>query len=170
MDGALRCLELIQKVRRAEEAKSEPLAPSHLHTIAVAESELLFKQRGVRVDISNLDDEVMVYADQALSQLIWNLLENAVVHNPKPDAEKMVALSGSTSGKIFTLSVSDNGPGISDSKKKELFNPSRRYGGVGLHLVRRLAEKYGSIPRVRNRIKGKPDEGLQIDIDFRIAQ
>jgi len=170
MDGALRCLELIQKVRRAEEAKSEPLAPSHLHTIAVAESELLFKQRGVRVDISGLDDEVMIYADQALSQLIWNLLENAVVHNPKPDAEKMVAISGTISEKTFTLSVSDNGLGIIDSKKKELFNPSRRYGGVGLHLVRRLAEKYGSIPRVRDRVEGKPEEGLQIDIDFRIAR
>jgi len=169
MDGALRCLELIQKVRRAEEAKSEPLAPNHLHTIAVAESELLFKQRGVRVDISGLSDEVMVYADQALSQLIWNLLENAVVHNPKPDAEKMVAIGGAVSGKTFTLSVSDNGPGITDSKKKELFNPSRRYGGVGLHLVRRLAEKYGSIPRVRDRVEGKPEDGLQIDIDFRIA-
>ena len=170
MDGALRCLELIQKVRRAEEAKSEPLVPSQLYTVAEAESELLFKQRGVRVDISGLDDEVLVYADQALSQLIWNLLENAVVHNPKPDSEKMVAIGGSISGKTYTLSISDNGPGISDSKKKELFNPSRRYGGVGLHLVRRLAEKYGSIPRVQDRVAGNPEEGLQIEIDFKIAR
>lgn len=170
MDGALRCLELIQKVRRAEESKSEPLAPRHLCTVAIAESELLFKQRDIRVDLSELGNEVLVLADQALSQLIWNLLENAVIHNPKPENEKMVALMGTVSGDTYTLSVIDNGPGIPDNKKKELFNPSRRYGGVGLHLVRRLAEKYGSHPKVLDRIEGHPEEGLRIDIEFKLVK
>jgi len=170
MDGALRCLELIQKVRRAEESKSEPLAPRHLCTVAIAESELLFKQRGVRVDLCDLGEEIIVYADQALSQLIWNLIENAVIHNPKPESEKSVSISGSISGEIFTLTVSDNGAGIPDDRKKELFNPSRRYGGVGLHLVRRLAEKYGSTPKVLDRVEGHPEEGLRIDIDFKLVQ
>jgi PAS domain S-box-containing protein len=170
MDGALRCLELIQKVRRAEESKSEPLAPKHLRSVAIAESELLFKQRDVRVDLNGLSDEVVVLADQALSQLIWNLLENAVIHNPKPEHEKIVGLKGSVSGNTFTLSVIDNGPGISDNKKKDLFNPSRRYGGVGLHLVRRLAEKYGSYPKVLDRVEGRPDEGLRVDIEFKLAR
>ncbi|MHA1137741.1 MAG: PAS domain S-box protein [Candidatus Thorarchaeota archaeon] len=170
MDGALRCLELIQKVRRAEESKSEPLAPRHLYTVAIAESELLFKQRDVRVDTSGLGNDIIVLADQALSQLIWNLIENAIIHNPKPEAEKFVALSGSITGDTFTLSVIDNGPGIPDERKKELFNPSRRYGGVGLHLVRRLAEKYGSYPKVLDRIEGKSDEGLRIDIEFKLAK
>ena len=170
MDGALRCLELIQKVRHAEESKSEPLAPRHLYMVAIAESELLFKQRGVRVNLKNLDEEVVVYADQALSQLIWNLLENAVIHNPKHESEKSVSISGSISGDTFTLTVADSGSGIPDDKKKELFNPSRRYGGVGLHLVRRLAEKYGSTPKVLDRVEGHPEEGLRIDIDFKIIQ
>ena len=111
----------------------------------------------------------MVYADQALSQLIWNLIENAVIHNPKPENEKAVTISGSISEDTFTLSVIDNGAGIVDEKKKDLFNPSRRYGGVGLHLVRRLAEKYGSAPRVRDRVEGHPEEGLRIDIDFKLV-
>lgn len=170
MDGALRCMELIQKVRRAEESKSEPLSPNLLSLVARAESELLFKQRGVRVDLSGLGDNITVYADQALSQLIWNLLENAVIHNPKADSEKMVAISGSITGNTFTLSVSDNGPGIPDGKKSELFNPTRRYGGVGLHLVRRLAEKYGGTPTVRDRVEGHPEEGLHIDVQFEIPQ
>jgi len=170
MDGAFRCLELIQKVRRAEESKSEPLAPRHLCTVAIAESELLFKQRDVRVDLTDLGKEIVVLADQALSQLIWNLIENAVIHNPKPEKEKLVALRGSISGNTFTLSVLDNGPGIPDEKKKELFNPSRRYGGVGLHLVRRLAEKYGSSPKVFDRVEGHSEEGLRIDIEFKLAE
>ncbi|MFW9959210.1 MAG: PAS domain S-box protein [Candidatus Odinarchaeota archaeon] len=171
MDGALRCLELIQKVRRAEEAKSEPLAPVHLRSVVEAEAELLFKQRGVRPDIREMTRDVVVYADQALSQLVWNLLENAVIHNPKEDSEKLVKVSGKYSGKTYTLTVADNGPGIPDRKKHDLFDPTRRYGGVGLHLVRRLSEKYSNThPKVRDRVEGHPEEGLCIDIQFEIAK
>lgn len=170
MDGALRCLELIQKVRKAEESKTEPLCPMNMGMVIQAESELLFKQRGVRVDIGKLPPKVMVLADQALSQLVWNLLENAVVHNPKEDAKKVVRIRGKVSGKTFVLSISDNGLGLSDDKKPNLFEPTRRFGGVGLHLVRRLAEKYGSVPEVKDRVKGKPDQGLKIIVKFQIAE
>ena len=169
MDGALRCLELIQKVRKAEESKTEPLSPIDIVRVINAESELLFKQRGVRVDIGKLPAKLHVLADQAVSQLVWNLLENAVVHNPKEVAKKVVRVRGKVSGKTFKMTISDNGPGLSDAKKPELFEPTRRYGGVGLHLVRRLAEKYGGTPEVKDRVKGKPDQGLKIIVKFRIA-
>ena len=169
MDGALRCLELIQKVRKAEESKTEPLKSMDIIRVINAESELLFKQRGVRVDIGKLPPKLNVLADQAVSQLVWNLLENAVVHNPKEDAKKIVKVRGKVSGKTFKLSISDNGAGITDDKKPELFEPTRRYGGVGLHLVRRLAEKYGSTPVVKDRVKGKPDQGAEIVVTFQLA-
>ena len=48
-----------------------------------------------------------------------------------------------TKGKLVALSVADNGPGLSDSKKKGLFT-ERKYGaGVGLKLVRQMIRKYG---------------------------
>ncbi|MHA2046651.1 MAG: PAS domain-containing protein, partial [Candidatus Thorarchaeota archaeon] len=63
MDGALRCLELIQKVRKAEESKTDPLGPINIARVIRAESELLFKQRGVKVDIGNLPEKIIVLAD-----------------------------------------------------------------------------------------------------------
>lgn len=170
MDGALRCLELIQKVRKAEESKTEPLGPVNIARVIRAESELLFKQRGVKVDVGKLPEKIIVLADQAVSQLVWNLLENAVVHNPKADSEKIVRVRGKLTSDAFWLSVSDNGPGLDDTKKSELFEPSRRYGGVGIHLVRRLAEKYGNTPQVVDRVKGKPDQGLGIKVRFSLPE
>jgi PAS domain S-box-containing protein len=169
LDGANRCLELIQKIRRAEESKSEPLKPVNIIDVIMAESELLYKQRGVKVDLGDLPSDVFVLADQAASQLVWNLLENAVVHNDMEPPKKLVRLRGRVLTNTFSMSISDNGPGLNDKKKLELFDPSRRYGGVGMHLVRRLVEKYDGTFEVADRIKGKPEHGLKVTIKLLLA-
>jgi PAS domain S-box-containing protein len=170
LDGANRCLELIQKVRRAEESKEQPLRPVNIAKVIRTEAELIYRQRGVQVDMGDLPKRVVVHADQAASQLVWNLLENAVVHNDMDPANKLVKVRGRLYGDTFSLSVSDNGPGLSDSKKEELFDPSRRYGGVGLHLVRRLVEKYGGTVEVTDRVRGKPEHGLKFVVRLQIVE
>lgn len=170
LDGANRCLELIQKVRRAEESKEEPLKPVNIAKVIRTEAELIHRQRGVQVDLGNLPDRVTVLADQAASQLVWNLFENAVIHNDMDTTNKLVKLRARVYGGVFSMSVSDNGPGLSDSKKEELFDISRRYGGVGLHLVRRLVEKYGGTIEVTDRVKGKPEHGLKFVVRLQMAE
>ena len=170
LDGANRCLELIQKVRRAEESKEEPLRSINISKVIRTEAELVYRQRGVQVDLGDLEDPIRVLADQAASQLVWNLLENAVIHNDLDPANKLVKVRGRVYGDTFMLSVADNGPGLSDSKKAELFDPSRRYGGVGLHLVRRLVEKYGGTVEVTDRVRGKPEHGLKFVIRLQMAE
>ena len=170
LDGANRCLELIQKVRRAEESKEEPLRPINIARVIRTEAELLYKQRGVPIDLGDMPEKIQVMGDQAASQLIWNLLENAVVHNNMDPGNKLVKVRGRVYGDTFSLSISDNGPGLSDSKKGELFDPSRRYGGVGLHLVRRLVEKYAGTIEVTDRVKGKPEHGLKFVVRLQMAE
>ncbi len=70
----------------------------------------------------------------------------------------------------FKLVIADNGPGLSDLKKIQVFNSERRFGGVGLHLVRRLVKKYGAILEVKDRVRDKPGKGLKIVITFDILE
>ena len=167
-DGAQRCLDLIMKIRGAEESKGEPLRPIDLIEIVNGEAHLLSTQLGVTPEISGIPENLFVYADSALNHLIWNILENAIKHNP--NKERRVWITGKRKGTIFELSIADNGRGLSKPQKKELFSTDRRFGGVGLHLVRRLVNKYGIQLFVDNRVENKPEEGLKVVIAFHIAK
>ncbi len=165
LDGAHRCIELIHKVRSAEESKVEPLKPVDLIEVLVGEAHLLARQHGVTPEIGSLPETLMVNADSALSQLVWNIMENAVKHNRSP--KKRIWIDGrGARGNKFKLAIADDGPGLSDAKKIQIFNPERRFGGVGLHLVRRLVKKYGAILEIKNRVRGRPGKGLKVIITF----
>jgi len=169
IDGAHRCSELIHKVRSAEESKVEPLKPMDLIEVLVGEGHLLARQHGVTPEMKNLPETLMVSADSALSQLVWNIMENAVKHNRNPTKE--IWISGQkVRGNKFKLVIADNGPGLSDAKKIQVFNPERRFGGVGLHLVRRLVKKYGAILEVKDRVRDRPGKGLKVIITFDILE
>ena len=64
----------------------------------------------------------------------------------------------------YTISVSDNGIGIPDKRKMDLLEGKQRYGGVGLHLVKQIVDKYKGKIQVRDRITDSSDSG----VDFRI--
>jgi CheY-like chemotaxis protein len=93
--------------------------------------------------------------EQRLSQVIMNLISNAVKFTPEGGEIRLgAALKGkSEKGCEIEISVSDTGIGISDEQKERLFQPfvqaesstSRKYGGTGLGLAisRRLVEMMG---------------------------
>ncbi|UCE10620.1 MAG: PAS domain S-box protein [Candidatus Thorarchaeota archaeon] len=168
LDGANRCIELIQKIRRAEEAKIEPLVPTDLVEVLKAEITLLERQFGIKPNVYGIPHKVMIFADSALSQLLWNLMENGVKHNPRET--KQLWIDGHDVDGRFHLAIADNGPGLEGLKKERLFNSERRFGGVGLHLVSRLASKYDVKIKVEDRVKGYPDQGLKITLHFIKAQ
>ncbi len=169
LDGAHRCIDLIHKVRSAEESKVEPLRPVDLIEVLIGEAHLLARQHGVTPRIKNLPETLMVNADSSLSQLVWNIMENSAKHNRNP--KKRIWVNGRrVKGNKFKLVIADDGPGLSDSKKIQVFNSERRFGGVGLHLVRRLVKKYGAVLEVKDRVRDKPGKGLKIVMTFDILE
>jgi len=79
-----------------------------------------------------------------LRQLFVNLVENAV-QAVSPSGE--VALAARADEGFLTVSVEDSGPGVDESIRGRLFEPlvtTKRTGiGLGLALVKRIAERHG---------------------------
>jgi signal transduction histidine kinase len=70
---------------------------------------------------------------------------------------------------MVRIEISDRGPGIPDTMKKDLF---KRYGiksqktrtGLGLSIVKALVDRYNGSIMVSDRISGKPEEGVKFII------
>ncbi|MFQ5833663.1 MAG: ATP-binding protein [Candidatus Thorarchaeota archaeon] len=101
----------------------------------------------------------IIRADRYLEVLLMNLLENSVLHNNKKTRQLWIVLNEVDNG--YEISIADNGPGIPDEKKETLFDPERRFGGVGIHQAIQIAHKYGGKLSVHDRIYGKPEQGAR---------
>ena len=102
---------------------------------------------------------------EMIYRAIRNLAENAINHTPtSASAEIVVAADG-------TVSVLDDGPGLSEIDQDHLFRrfwrKNRRKAGsagLGLAIVNRIAEIHGATINVRNR----PSGGTEFSIKFRL--
>ena len=123
---------------------------------------------GAKVHIQGLKNSFPVEADILLGEMIWNLLENAARHNPKE--EKQVWVTCETKGDKCRLIIADDGPGLSDIRKKTLFTERKHGGGVGITLVSQMIRKYGGSIEVQDRVIGKPAMGSKFIVTLRKAE
>ena len=160
IDAVERCQRMISKAKVTEPLMSVPLGPVKLAPIleGVVMSQMEMHQ-DVEIAITLKDAEAIVDADMFLGQLFSNLIENAIEHNPRQERYVWVTLRKKGDG--YEVVVADNGTGISESLKREIFDVSRRYGGIGLHQSKQICEKYGGNISVRDRVPEKPNQGVE---------
>lgn len=116
--------------------------------------------------ISMADDfpsGLQVSATDLLSSVFRNLLNNAVTHNDKPEPE--IAVEVDAGPDTVDVHVADNGPGISDSQKSEIFGRGEmgaksQGSGIGLYLVDTLVEMYDGEVTIEDRDTWFDEDGL----------
>ena len=103
-------------------------------------------KKGQHIAYSHSGKDASVYLDPSmLKHIIINLLSNAVKFSPE---QAEIELKTEKKGKIFILSVKDNGIGIPEEDRENLFkrffrssNVTNIQGtGLGLHIVAKYAE------------------------------
>ncbi|MHA1633178.1 MAG: PAS domain-containing sensor histidine kinase [Candidatus Thorarchaeota archaeon] len=158
-----RCQRMISKAKVTEPLMSVPLKPTKLAPILEKVVMHQVELHGdVDIGITLKDADAIVDADEFLEQLFANLIENAIEHNARPERQVWVNLRKKGDG--YEVTVADNGSGISESLKQEIFDISRRYGGIGLHQSKQICDKYGGRISVRNRVPEKPDQGVEFTV------
>jgi len=97
--------------------------------------------------------DIDVMADEMLESVFRNLLTNAIVHNDKELAE--VTVSATVDEEVVRVRIADNGPGIPDAQKSNIFCEGEKGldsggTGIGLYLVETLVNRYGGAVWVEN--------------------
>ncbi|WP_225317788.1 MULTISPECIES: nitrogen regulation protein NR(II) [Haloferax] len=105
------------------------------------------------VGVSGSLPDVSVEADDMLPSVFRNLLQNAIQHNDK-DVPR-VAVTAATNENSVSVRVRDNGPGIQDARKDEIFGKGEKGmespgTGLGLYLVGMLVDQYGGSVEVHD--------------------
>ncbi len=164
-DAVERCNRLITKVKRAGQIRNIPISSIDLVDVLDEKTAVLERVYNAKIHRTGSKKTTMVNADGLLGELIWNLLENSARHNPTDNKEVWVSVK--SKGDSVFLAIGDNGPGLSDTRKKNLFTERSHAGGVGLKLVRQMIRKYSGSIEVLNRVKDSPSEGLNFIVTLR---
>ncbi|WP_448664649.1 ATP-binding protein [Sphingomonas sp. CJ20] len=106
--------------------------------------------RGINMDIEKGDRLVAVIDDRRLSQVLVNILANAFKFSP-PDG--FITIRIRRHGRVLSLDVMDEGPGVSSDFRERLFTRFERDegsvagrvqgSGLGLAISREIMEKMG---------------------------
>ncbi len=130
------------------------------------------KQQSFTIQV-DLDSPNCLFDRDAMEKLVTNLLSNAIKYTPEKGKTGIVV---SSDGKMLTISVWDNGPGIAEKDQENIFNrffrtkEGQKSGnkgvGIGLSLVKDLVQAMGgSID-----LQSKPGEGAVFTVTLPVTK
>ncbi len=161
---ALSALEARQGLRDAAPLDLAALAAEAADRLAPA-----FASKGVRL-VRDLPSPVPVRGERdLLFQAAENLLQNAVDFTPAGGVVTLAAAAGEGGG--ATLAVSDSGTGVPDYALARVFekffslarpDTGRKSSGLGLSVVREVADLHGGEARLENRPEGGTRAALRL--------
>lgn len=155
MVSSLLELTNLEQMERGERLSAEQLIQGAADELALPVAE---RQISVLVDVSPC---TLTGNERLLHRAVFNLLENAVKYSPTGGT---VLVAGRQADGVFRMEVTDQGPGIPTELRQQIFEPffrvddarSRQQGGagLGLALVRAIAEVHGGAVRVEEAPSG----------------
>jgi len=135
----------------------------------MSQADTIARRRGVEFKV-NVRPVILVGAEDHFKMLFGNLLSNAVIYSHKGGRVHVSCLPGPNSQAVIT--IADNGIGIPADKlphifeehyrTKEAVRHNKESSGLGLAIVRHVAQMYG----IRIRVQSRPGAGTEFQLNF----
>jgi len=159
IEGMARVVNQLLDIAELEILSIDPLEKADLHAICAEVAEFaapLALAQGKNIALSESDAAVWVNGNpEMLSRAIRNLVENAINYSPSGTTVEIVV---EDSGMVRVL---DEGPGIKEDERELIFQRFWRRdrrrtegAGLGLSIVRRIADTHAATISVENRPTG----------------
>lgn len=163
--------QLLTMTRLDPENRSKSLLPLDLHALAqsvVEELSPIAAKKNIEIKANGNSPVIVVGNEDALRLLINNLCDNAIRYTQDSGH---IQINTSVEHDKAEIEVSDDGPGIPETERERIFERFYRAEGtrtipgtgIGLAIVRRVAEIHGGHPYVSTGINGK---GASFRIEF----
>lgn len=162
-------LQLIENLKDIDAIESDALSrpfewidPNSLLVQWMRQYRLEARIKGITL-LKDLDPTLPLVESNplSLSRIIDNLLSNAIKFSP-PDST--ITLSSQTEGRMISLAVRDQGPGVPDGEQKLLFKKFSRLSpkptmgeastGLGLYTAKKLSASLGAALTYQNHPEG----------------
>jgi len=113
----------------------------------LSDFEAILKAEDIVVDFGEIDCEVR--SGTLLQPMVRNIIENSIKHSNCSS----ICISTEDENDACKLIISDDGKGVPDGLKEKIFQREFKYGdtggtGLGLFLVKEIAESYGGSVKV----------------------
>jgi signal transduction histidine kinase len=174
---SLRLTRLIDEIHdlsflenRDPEATASLIDPEEALTNAIEIALVPFGDRSVALRRGHRAGDVRIRMDpDRFSQIIINLIANAILHNDK-EAVAIVVSSHISEPGTYVVEVEDNGPGIPPAIRSRIFEPFFRgsqagSSGLGLTISARILESFGG----RIAADESPEGGARFALHFPAA-
>jgi len=104
------------------------------------------RHQGTLIEVDSNGQGLAWFDQRKLQRALYNLLLNAC--EAAPSGEGRVRVTIGRAGASVTIAVSDNGPGIAEPIRENLFHPFVSYGkengtGLGLTVVQKIVQDHG---------------------------
>jgi len=171
--------KLVSNIQTISQVEQEqlPLKPTEIVGIlhdSISFIQNSFQQKNPEILLESEFKEITINANEFIQEVFDNILINAIQHGNKSQLSVLIKISKEEINDMvfYKMQFIDNGTGIPDDMKEEIFlrsfNKSKSTGGMGLglSLVKKIVESYQGKIWVEDKVKGDHSKGSNFIILF----
>lgn len=175
-DSTDRILGVSEKLRMIESADMTAKNDDTVDVVAIVRGEvdrLSAAHQAVAIEVDG-PPRARVYGDGMLAYVVRELFDNAVEHHDGPAEDCRIDVTVERSVSAVTVTVADNGPGISDYELQALETGEESQlvhtSGIGLWLVKWLCLSYDGAVDFERRPEGGTTVTLRFEPAMKLGQ